>query len=227
MKYLQHLVLLVSLLTPGCFSYTTMHTAETVGSGETEVAFGGGVLGGVNGVDGEDKLDNESIGALGARYGLSDRVGFGLRLNGMGIAGDLNIALVQNSNFAFSVDPEIAAVFQQSHALQDGTLLTPKVAHHLAGSVKLLADIVKTKFVDLTVGVEPGFMYATDINFVGKTGPFLGGSLGMRYEVPMGDSPFMQPIVTPAIDVMFPINRADLARPTFGYTAIFGLTTRL
>ena len=219
--------ILVALVlgTAGCFSYATMHTAESLGAGEQEVVFGGGVLGGVNGVDGRDRLDNIRIGLLGARHGLSDRLDLGVRLNGMGLAADLNVALVEQPRFAFSLDPELSMVFQKT--ILDGTLKTPRAAHHLAGSLKMLADVIKTRHVDLTVGVEPGFMYATGENFIGRTGPFLGGSLGLRWEVPNGDSPFMQPIVTPAVDVMFPFNRRDLARPSFGYTAIFGLTAAL
>lgn len=222
------LLLLLSLLsasTLGCFSYATMHTAESIEGGTSEVSFGGGVLGGLNGVDGEDRMDNSRIGHLGARHGLNDRLDLGLRLNGMGLVADLNVALVESAHFAFSLDPEVAMVFQKTP--YKGTLQTPRAAHHLAGNLNILADIVKTKFVDVTLGISPGYMYATDTNFVGRTGPTLGGGLGLRWEIPTGDSPFMKPILTPAIDVMFPLNEEDLARPTFGYTAIFGLTARL
>ena len=212
----------------GCFSYSTMHTAHTVDPGDSEVSVGAGILGGFNGVGGADKIDNTTIGHLGGRYGLGDRVDLGARLNGFGAVVDLNVALVDTSHFALSVDPEAGVSFKKPDAFQkSGALMTPTIANQATLGVGILADILRVGRSTVTLGAEPGYMFATGPNFIGTTGPYLEASLGWQLVVPVGRSNGLTPILSPTVDVRLPLDPVLMKLPSFGYSAIFGITTRI
>lgn len=228
MSSIRCFVLLTAASLCGCFSYATMRTAHTVDPGDREISVGAGVVGGLNGAQGADPVDNATIGHLGARYGLSAKLDIGARLNGLGAAVDLGWAFVDAPRFAMAFAPEIAFSFQKPTTFNaSGSLLAPSIVNQVTAHAGLLADLIRGPRTTVTLGVEPGFMLVTGPNFVGNTGPYVGASLGYRWEIPVGDSPGLPPILTPTIDARMPLDSTSLRFHTIGYSALLGVSTRL
>lgn len=213
----------------GCYTHATMHRAEPVPQGDSEITLGGGLLGGINGGrSGTDGTDNVPSLLLQTRFGLGEDLGLGFRLNGIGLEADLNWAYVNRDDLALSLNPEVSVAFNKPSPLaRDGNLGTPLISNHVLTSVNLLADVIKKRDFDLTVALKPGFMFRLGQNFVGRTGPVLGAGVGMRIDMPDGSFNGVDALITPSIDVLLPLHPETLGYGQLGYSAMVGFAVKL
>ena len=99
---------------------------------------------------------------------------------------DLNYAFVNNPRFAASVDP----TFSVSFAAGDFGPIDDAQGTFGAVGLPLLADVVRTDSVTLTLALKPSWVFGDDIepdNALGiETGFLLGASVGVRIQLSEG-----------------------------------------
>ena len=158
----------------GCISYTTGHTATPVEDGRGEI---GGGLGysGMSRADGEPMQHMPQFEFSG-RYGVSESVDVGgetflliAEPFAVGAGADVNVALVNSEEFAFSVNPAVTVSPYVTVGGIYGTAL-----------VNLLVDAVKTDGFTLTAGLKPGAFYNARFGEDFRAFPALGGTLGAK-----------------------------------------------
>lgn len=167
---------LISLLVAfasGCFSYTTLHTATPVEKGDLEVVVAPQAWGIRVGADVDGDTDSDGAGSLvlpaaefEIRYGVSDAVDLGFRIFLLGFGADVNYAVINQDNFAFSINPQFGI-----------TGLTSGEETAVLGSafLNLLFDVVKTDSIILTLAAKPGLLFA------GVTGNDFAGDFGTGF----------------------------------------------
>jgi len=113
-------LLVTGLLAGGCIGSTTYHTATPIPQDELEI----GVMPGIYGITVDEGNETESIVlpmvGFGLRTGVAENMDFGVRVNGVTVTADLNIAVVNEPNFAFSIDPAATIFF---FSIEDGSVL--------------------------------------------------------------------------------------------------------
>ena len=187
------MLLAVGFMGAGCVSYTTLHTATPVETGETELGGSIGFYGaGTNVGAVVGGTDNDTgAGAAGipyneyeVRFGAAPNLDIGVKSNLMGIGLDFNYALVNDSAFAFSLDP---GVYFNGVGILWGH-----------GFVNLLADVLKTERVTFSVGAKPGYWFAAS---AGATSPgfYAGGTATLRLD--LND----KLALTPGFDIVYPL----------------------
>ncbi len=180
-------------LATGCIGSTTYHTATPIEKGELEI----GVMPGVYGVTSDaGSVVLPQVG-FGLRTGVADNMDFGVRINGVTVTTDLNIALVNETDFAFSIDPALTAFF---FSVGDGSLLW------IFAEVGLLADVIKNDAMTMTLGLKPGYTYVSvgaeseneEVTASGD-GFTVGLTAGLKFKVTESLS------IMPSVDVLTPV----------------------
>lgn len=181
------------ILGTGCIGSTTYHTATPIEQGELEI----GVMPGVYGVTSEaGSIILPQVG-FGLRTGVAENMDFGVRVNGVTVTADLNIALVNKPDFAFSIDPAVTAFF---FSIGDGSLLW------IFAEAGLLVDVVKNDAMIFTLGLKPGFTYVSvgagsDSEEVSASGDgfTIGVTAGIKFKLTESLS------LMPSVDVLAPV----------------------
>lgn len=126
----------------GCFG--TFHTATPIEEGTVELVAAPGVYLGVT----PEEFNAVPNLEFGARFGLSKNVDIGAQGHVFGGQVDLNLAIINDPTFAFSVNPLISILRIPSFFDSDPVF---------AGvtSVGLLADVFKDESLTLTLGLKP------------------------------------------------------------------------
>lgn len=181
-------ILAVGLLffTTGCPSFSTLHTATPVDEGETEMTLSASYLGAAASTGSGDSL-NLSVPTfeIAGRHGLSPQLDVGAKLYPIGGAFDVNYAVLNEPNFAFSVNPYLGLTRAGS-------------AGYGFALLNLLADVAKAESVTATLGLKPGVSYSFGGGAAGAA-PVIGGMAGIK--LGLSDSFSMMPNV----DVLFPM----------------------
>ena len=216
--------LLLASAISGCVSYGTVHTAEPVESGGKAVSLGGGASGGV--------VQGEHAGAplffYQNRLGITDSLDAGLRLQGVGLAADLNYAFLQRPSWTLSFDPELSFVANQPAGVNKlGARAAPQIANRLGLRLNLLADVLKLPHFDWTFRLAPGWLVATGPNFLGSDGLVAEAGTSMRYVVPGRMIQSAIPFVFASFDTFVPFGRRPAWRGRFGYSGVAGVGMKL
>lgn len=185
--------LFVALLATGCIGSTTYHTATPIPQGEVEI----GVLPGVYGISTDAGTIALPQVGFGVRAGVSENMDFGARINGPLLTADLNIAVVNNPDFAFSIDPSVSAFY---FSVGDGSVFW------MFADVGLLADLVKTESTIFTMGLKPGYIYAStsagsDDEEISASGDGFTVGLTAGVKIKLGESLSLMP----SVDVLTPV----------------------
>ncbi|MGM0559410.1 MAG: hypothetical protein ACQEVA_23705 [Myxococcota bacterium] len=153
------LIAIALMLTSGCYSLSTLHTATPVEKGEVAVTVAPTVVGAT------DQNDEPAIGLdveLMARYGIVDDVDFGIKsgVQRPSFAFDINMALVNNDRFAFSVDPYFSI---GSRPIGNSGISLGAEEESSGGVVglallNLLFDTKSADWATFTVGAKSGFL---------------------------------------------------------------------
>ncbi len=131
--------------------YGTYHTATPIPKGNFELVAAPGVLMGFS----SDRLNPVPNLELGVRYGVNDHLDIGALSTIFGGALDLNVAIINEESFAFSINPAFAVIRIPAIFNSDPTFAS-------LGSIGLLADVLKSESVIVTLGVKPGFVTPVD-----------------------------------------------------------------
>ncbi len=162
----------------GCTSLSTLHTARPITAGTTQI----GINAAGWGAAGSGTHVTLPTFELQVRHGLSDMLDLGVKVYPIGVGADVNVALINTENFALSLDPGASAIYfgANNDSIFVGTFWLP-----------VLADVVSTDVLTLTVGPKFGFMYASatvsdtssnsSASAVG-TGWLLGGMAGLKFQ---------------------------------------------
>ncbi len=140
----------VFLIGQGCMTLTNLHTARPLSPGEAELSFAGEGVG----------VTAEGITALvptaeaQLRYGVNERMDFGVKLFPPGLFADLNILLLDASPLVISIDPGFSFAFLSTG---DISILT------LQGWLPILIDVEVAKKLTLTLGPRVGAQYFKQI----------------------------------------------------------------
>lgn len=168
------LLAVIAFALAGCPSYATMHTATPIEKGKAEIGASMGI-----GVFRSDYVFGDYLSGSGvfpapylpqidARYGINDNIGVGGSVSTSGyLQADVNIAPINTSNFAFSVNPT-------------ASILAVGVVGNT--SLNVLFDVIKTDSAVLTLGAKPGGFYGTTFETGGYL-PYLGGTAGVRIKI--------------------------------------------
>ena len=194
------LFILVAFAGSGCISYSTLHTATPLETGETEIGSSIGFYGAAASVPAfntggsssdTDTSTSPTSGSLSlpyneydVRFGAAPNFDIGLKTNFYGLGMDFNYALVNDSSFAFSIDP---GIFMTGWGVIWGT-----------GYVNFLADVLKTERVTFSVGAKPGYWFSVT-NTVGNPGFYVGGTATLRLDI--ND----KLALTPGFDLIYPL----------------------
>lgn len=198
------------ILSTGCFSYSTLHTATPIEEGQTETTLSAGYFGvAVDAGSGTEPFDLPSTEAA-MRYGVTTESDLGFKIFPLGFAFDYNHAVVNTEDFVLSVNPYLSVTRfgAGSNSLTYGVAL-----------MNVLADVVKSDIATVTVGLKPGWIYgigSTEAESDIATGGVIGGMAGVK--VAMGD----EVSVMPSIDVLTPFDDvADVWFYTAGVAVMF------
>jgi hypothetical protein len=201
------------IVSTGCFSYTTGHTATPVEKGRGNISARAGYTGVTS--SGDVPGGNVPYFEFAGRYGISDNVGIGAKLYPIGVGLDLNVAAVNSESFALSINPAFSFVTTGSIGGQGSATYGTALAN-------VLTDVVKTENFILTLGLKPGILYAFS-NVSGITGQgvnfALGGTIGAK--IWASDS-FA---IMPWIDVLSPVGAGPGSRVLF--TGMIGATYKI
>lgn len=196
MRFLRLIGLLwLSAWLTACVGSTTYHTATPIEEGTIEIGVMPGVYGVSAGDAGSVTLPNVEFGI---RTGLTENMDLGVKINGLTLTTDLNIAVINNPTFAFSVDPALTIFyFGAGEASFLWTFAT----------LGLLADVVKTPGFTLTAGLKPGFVYLSasgededneEISAAGN-GFTVGATVGAKFKLTKSFA------LMPSVDVLTPV----------------------
>jgi len=177
-----------------CIGSTTYHTATPIPEGTIEI----GVMPGVYGV----ATDGGSITVpnleFGLRTGLTENMDLGVRINGITLTTDLNIAVINDPGFALSINPAISILYL---GLGDASFLWTFT------TVGILADVVKTEGFTLMTGLKPGFIYLSgsvddgdDDVSASVNGFTMGLTVGAKFRLTKNFA------LMPNVDVMTPVD---------------------
>lgn len=202
----------LGLLCSGCLSYSTLHGAEPVAEGETELMIAPGGLADRD-ADGSGAFPT---GELAVRRGISSETDVGAKFFSLGASLDLNRSVIETPSFSASLNPYVSFTHYGEADTSFGAL----------GLVNVLADVFKSDSLDVTVGLKPGVTYGyADVLFGSHTleqdelTPLLGAMSGLRFPVSESIS------LMPSVDVMVPLidESADEIWATGSVGVSFGL----
>lgn len=195
MRNLRILGLLCLLaLTTACVGSTTYHTATPIEEGTIEI----GVMPGLYGVVADGTSATLPNLEFGIRTGLTENMDLGVKINGLTLTTDLNIAVINEPTFAFSVDPALTVFY---FGAGDASFLWT------FATLGLLADVVKTPGFTLTAGLKPGFVYISvsgededneEISAAGN-GFTVGATIGAKFKLSKNFA------LMPSLDVLTPV----------------------
>lgn len=194
------------LVSSGCISFSTLHSAKPVPQGTTETALGASYYGFGYADDSVEVPYTE----VAVRYGVSGDADVGFKVFPLGFAMDFNYAVLNEDAMVLSLNPYVSVT-----RLSAGS---SSLTYGFAG-LNVLADVVSSDPVTLTVGLKPGWLYALgsgedDSEF--GTGAVVGGMMGLR--VKMGDTI----AIMPNFDTLTPIdNLGDVWIYNFGIAVLF------
>ena len=192
MNRLNYLVIAAAMFfATGCISYSTLHTATPVETGETELGASVGFWGATASIaayQGENAPEASGgagvpINEYDVRFGAAENLDIGLKTNFMGLGLDFNYAIVNSPSFAFSVNP---GVFQNGFGILWG-----------AGYLNVLADVLKTDTATFSLGLKPGYWYS--LGGADGFGAFVGGTTTLRLDLTD------KLALTPGVDVIYPL----------------------
>lgn len=188
-------VALLGLSMAGCLSYSTLHGAEPVAEGGTEVT---AAAQGLAIRDADGGTGGFPSGEVAVRHGVTSRSDVGIKFFSLGVGFDYNHAFVDSASFAASVNPSVSFAHYAYSADESevGAL----------GLLNLLADVYKSDTVDVTVGLKPGMTYGyRDALFGGGTLgadapiPLVGATAGVRFQLSETIA------LTPSVDAITPL----------------------
>lgn len=163
----------------GCLSYTTVHTATPLeqGKGSFKGTAGYASFNVPTTSSGDRGTLNLPTTEMQVRYGLGNDMEIGGKIFLVGAGLDFNWALINNPDFALSLNPGVsytgigtAGGDESGGSAQFGT-----------GVFNILADVVKTDNVTVTVGPKPGLIYISDGQETVTSG-VLGGTAGVSFQ---------------------------------------------
>jgi len=189
-----------------CQSYSTVHTATPVEEGTAEIKAAAGGYGASVSTGGESANAVIPNFEFHGRYGLGNNMDFGGKIFPIGAGFDFNYAVVNESSFAFSINPAISGL------TAGGGGSSGFVGF---GLLNLLADVVKTESFVLTVGAKPGGQLAAG-GGASQFTPMVGGTLGAT--VNLGDTFALQPW----FDALYNVDGGGLL-----YTGLLGFSFSL
>lgn len=199
------LVVIALVLSSGCISYSTLHTAAPVEAGETKTTLGASYYGG--------EFDGDSVEIpyteVAVRYGVSDESDLGFKLFPVGFAFDYNHAVLQDDALTLSVNPYLSVTRLSS---SEGSL-TYGIA-----LANILADVVQADAITVTLGLKPGVLYGIGggEGIDTATGGVIGGMAGVGVKLSEGLT------VMPNVDVITPFEEfGDLWFYNFGLAVTF------
>lgn len=147
MKFSRMWIGLVGLVPlTGCFG--TFHTATPIEEGTVELFAAPGLYLGVT----PDEFNAVPNLEFGARFGLSDSMDIGAQGHIFGGQVDLNLAIINDPTFAFSVNPLISVI--RIPGIFDSDPVFAGVT-----SIGLLADVFKDDRVTITLGLKPTLIF--------------------------------------------------------------------
>jgi hypothetical protein len=190
------------------------------------MSLGGGTLSGTRG--GGTEHTSAPILHYQNRIGLSESMDLGLRLNGLGLAADLNYAFLQRESFVASIDPEVSFVANEPAGRQRlGSAASPQVANRFAARINVLADVLKIETFDLTLHVAPGWIVSTGPNFLEDDGLVAEAGASARYGLPGRMLQGALPFAFVAFDAVVPFGSPPKWRGAWGYSAVGGIGMKL
>lgn len=187
------LLLSLAAFLSACLGNTTYHTATPIPEGTIEIGVMPGVYGGI--ADGSTvTIPNLEFGL---RTGLAENMDLGVRINGITLTTDLNIAVINDPGFALSINPSFSVLYL---GLGDASFLWTFT------TVGLLADVIKTEGFTLMTGLKPGFIYLSGSVDDGEddvsasiNGFSMGLTVGAKFRLTKNFA------LMPNVDVMSPV----------------------
>ncbi len=186
---------LLTIALSGCIGVTTQHTATPIPVGDVEI----GVIAGAYGATVTEETTGESASAFvpnvefAVRVGLTENSDLGVKITGPTVTLDYNHAVINQENFALSLDPTLTIFYFSI----DGESF-----FWMHTMLPVLADIVKTERIKLMAGAKVGYIYASvgsdDVEGASSDGLTLGGTVGAKFNLTQSFA------VMPAFDVLLP-----------------------
>ncbi|MFW5968558.1 MAG: hypothetical protein ACOCV2_13625 [Persicimonas sp.] len=187
-------VAVLALSVSGCLSYSTLHGAEPVPEGESEVTAAPQGLA-VQDANGSGGFPS---GEVAVRHGVSSNSDVGVKLFSLGAGVDYNHAFVDSPSFSASVNPSFSAA-HFADSVDDSEV-------GALGLLNVLADVYKSDALAVTVGLKPGLAYAYHDPLFGSETlgadtpvPLAGATAGVRIRVSDAFS------VMPSVDAISPL----------------------
>lgn len=163
------------VLSTGCISVSSYHTARPIKTGTTEVGVAMELTGVVDG-------DGAFMTAprLNVRRGASEHFDIGLTAGGFGFGMDFNYLLTDSGSFALSINPALNWDGFYSFGTGSAGDLGPDQYTLLTYYAALLADLGSSEAVAFTLGVKGGLVSQLGEGINDPHTAFLGGSAGVK-----------------------------------------------
>jgi hypothetical protein len=179
----------------GCIGTTTQHTATPIPAGEVEI----GVIAGAYGATVTEQVTGETATAVvpnvefAVRVGLTENSDFGVKITGPTVTADYNHAIINNDNFALSLDPTLTVLYFS---------FSGESFFWLNAMLPVLADVVKTERIKVVAGAKAGYIYVSadsdDVDGASGDGFAVGGTVGAKFNLTESFA------VMPAFDLLVP-----------------------